>query len=310
MPKVSVIIGVYNGEKFIQESARSVINQTFTDWELIVVDDGSGDNTCNKVKEIHDARLNLIRLDRNSGCPAVPRNVGIKAAEGKYIAFLDADDVLLPHSLEDLMAVFNKFPETNLVYGKYICFDENGEWGAPLPRKGYSGKIFRRLLKGNLISIGSMMTRKDVLEKVGLFNEDKGLIIGEDAELFLRISYHYKVTFLDKVIRRYRMHPLSVTVLHREDIGWRGIKILESIFSVLDIPEKQKKATLSYHYAIMARAYLKQQRYDLFEKYTLYSLELCFNCKAALAWFLYVILGGRMCSWLINFYKGTKLGKQ
>ena len=107
-PKVSVVIGSYNCEKFIHETVQSVIDQTFRDWELIIVDDCSTDNTCQEISRIKDERIKLIRLDSNSGLPAAPRNVGIKNAKGDYIAFLDHDDIWLPEKLERQVAFLEK----------------------------------------------------------------------------------------------------------------------------------------------------------------------------------------------------------
>ena len=290
---VTVIIGAYNGKSFIQDAIRSVVNQTFEDWKLIIVDDGSTDETYLKAKEVRDDRISLIRLDKNSGSCGLPRNVGIRASKGEFVAFLDADDIWMPEKLQMQLSAFRQDPETGFVYTKYIRFDDKGDIGSQFFLRGYSGRLFKNLLRRNFIAPSTVMVKKEVLENVGYFTEDRTLIGSEDYELWLRLAYYYRAAFIDKILMKYRLHPSSVSLLQRDGIHERQIKVLESAFSKLNVPEKHQKAALSHHYAVMGRAYLKMQKYDLFEKYTLQSLQLDLNFKAALALFFFQILGTR-----------------
>ena len=110
-PSVSVVVGVYNKERYVGECLRSVLAQTYGDFELIVVDDCSTDRSVAEIQAIRDARVRFIPLSVNSRRPAVPRNRGVELAQGKYIAFLDADDRWLPGKLEKQVAFMEAHPE-------------------------------------------------------------------------------------------------------------------------------------------------------------------------------------------------------
>ncbi len=158
-PKVSVVIGSYNCEKFIHQTILSVIGQTFQDWELIIVDDCSTDNTCQEISRIKDDRIRLIRLDRNSGLPAVPRNVAMKNARGDYIAFLDHDDLWLPRKLEKQVDFLEKNKDIFLLYTKCIV-QRDGKQLKVNPKKLRSGRIFKDLfLNFNFIDVMTVVIR-------------------------------------------------------------------------------------------------------------------------------------------------------
>lgn len=99
-PLISIITPIFNGEKYILETIQSVLDQTYTNWEMMIVDNKSTDNSIEVIKTVCDDRIKIIHLEYNSGGPARPRNVGLDNAKGEYIAFLDADDVWLPASLK------------------------------------------------------------------------------------------------------------------------------------------------------------------------------------------------------------------
>ncbi|GIW67113.1 MAG: hypothetical protein KatS3mg095_1011 [Candidatus Parcubacteria bacterium] len=127
MPKVSIITPTYNGEKFIERAIKSVLWQTFKDWEMIIVDDGSTDKTVNIVKEYikRDPRIKLIELKENTGGPAIPRTVACKEAKGEYIAFLDQDDIYYPEYLESKVNYLNNNPEIAILSSLAWTFDDS-----------------------------------------------------------------------------------------------------------------------------------------------------------------------------------------
>ena len=108
MPQVSIIMPCHNGEKYLSDSINSVLAQTFTDWELLIIDDNSSDNSVKIIESFcaKDTRIRLFHTDRSTGLPATPRNVGIQNASGRYIAFLDCDDMWLPAKLEHQLPLF------------------------------------------------------------------------------------------------------------------------------------------------------------------------------------------------------------
>ena len=117
---VSIIMPVYNAERFIDEAIDSVISQTYFDWELLIVDDCSTDKSSTIVKNYlrNDSRIRYLKTDKCSGSPAFPRNLGINEAKGRYIAFLDSDDIWLPNKLEDQLKVLVQ-PEIAIVFSNY-----------------------------------------------------------------------------------------------------------------------------------------------------------------------------------------------
>ena len=108
MPQISIIMPCHNGEKYLSDSIASVLSQTYTDWELLVIDDNSTDNSVNTIEAFckKDARIKLLRTEKSSGMPATTRNVGINAAKGRFIAFLDCDDVWLANKLNNQIPLF------------------------------------------------------------------------------------------------------------------------------------------------------------------------------------------------------------
>ena len=151
MPQVSIIMPCHNGAATIADSIRSVQNQTYTDWELIVVDDASSDDSLRIVNEIasSDSRIKLLCNEKSSGLPATPRNVGIEAATGRYIAFLDCDDEWLPTKLEHQLPLF-AVRNVAVVFSYYSKMGGEGDlWNSVI--KSPAVVNFRRLLKGDCI---------------------------------------------------------------------------------------------------------------------------------------------------------------
>ncbi|MCK4340081.1 MAG: glycosyltransferase [Candidatus Cloacimonetes bacterium] len=210
-PKVSVVIGSYNCERFIQETVQSVIDQTFKDWELVIVDDCSTDSTCQKINEIGDDRIRLIKLDKNSGLPAVPRNVAMKNARGDYIAFLDHDDLWLPKKLEKQVEFLEKNKDVFLVYTKCII-QRDGKQLKVNPQKPRSGHIFKDLfLHFNFIDVMTVVIRNKKNANTYFFDEDKKFATVEDYALWLSVAKEQKVSFIDEPLAIYRVHSAGLS---------------------------------------------------------------------------------------------------
>lgn len=150
-PTVSVIMPLYNAEKYVEQAIRSVISQTYKDWEMIVVDDCSSDSSVVIVERIakEDERITLLQTEKPSGSPTLPRNMAIKVARGRFIAFLDSDDVWKPEKLEEQLPLFDG-KDTKIVFSYYQKMESNG-----VVRKGVvksPAKVdYSELLKGNVI---------------------------------------------------------------------------------------------------------------------------------------------------------------
>jgi glycosyltransferase involved in cell wall biosynthesis len=194
IPAVTVIIPTYNRARLVGRSITSVLNQTYTDFELIVVDDGSTDNTTEEVQGFRDERLKCIKCHQNSGSPATPTNTVIKAARAPYIAILDSDDEWLPEKLQKQMAVISTAPPTlGVVYTDAWKLSEDGSreyWRSPriMPSDGL---VYARALDYGLAKIGtwSLLMRRECFDKVGLFDPRLRMYI--ETELLIRVSKYF-----------------------------------------------------------------------------------------------------------------------
>ncbi|GAH74960.1 unnamed protein product, partial [marine sediment metagenome] len=167
-PTVSVIIPTYNRAYLIGRAIQSVLNQTYQDFEIIVVDDGSTDDTEEIVRSFKDKRIGYVRHEKNKGAAAA-RNTGIKAAKSEYIAFQDSDDEWLPEKLEKQMKVFeNAPPEVGVVYTDFLRIKGNKKIHIPFSWVTQKeGNIHKELLKGNFVTTQSVVIRKKCFKKSG-----------------------------------------------------------------------------------------------------------------------------------------------
>lgn len=192
MPEVSVVIGAYNCGRTIQETVYSVINQTFEDWELVIVDDGSSDDTYEKIKNIHDSRIKIIRLDKNSGLPAVSRNIAIQASTGEFVAFLDHDDIWHKEKLKKQLIHFRELKIVGVASNAVLISDNPyyRECNLAGSKRGYADYEYKDLLNRNFIITSSLIVRRQVLDKSGFFDESKDLFCIEDWDLWLKMARH------------------------------------------------------------------------------------------------------------------------
>lgn len=205
MPRVSVIVPTYNRTHLIGETIRSVLNQSFRTIELIVMDDGSTDNT----KEIISGFGDSVRYfhQENKG-RSIARNEGFKAARGEYICFLDSDDLLAPRKLERQVALLNAKGQLGFVYCDYQFIDQTG---GSLPKPQIYAKhplqrgwIFRHLLYFDFIPLPTILIRRQCLEEEGLFDRLMGH--AEDFDWLLRLSKRYETDYIPEPLCLIRTH--------------------------------------------------------------------------------------------------------
>ena len=197
---VSIIIPTYNREKTIVKSVQSVLNQTYTEIEVIVVDDGSIDGTKSVISSIKDERLRYIEISSNKGAGAA-RNVGVGMAIGKYIAFHDSDDYWLTDKLSMQMKVIREYPEYGLVYSAYLMHLQYGIDHIVPPMDGslkLEGNIFDSLLVRNTIGAPTIVLTKEVFEEVGGFDESMRSL--EDWDFALKVAKRYPIGFVNRVL--------------------------------------------------------------------------------------------------------------
>lgn len=203
MPLVSVILPTYNRAHMIKKAIDSVLSQTYSDLELIIADDASTDDTKEVVKAISDERIRYFCCEKNGGAAAA-RNFGIKKASplSEWIAFEDSDDIWHRDKLEKQFLSLSKEPMAEFCYHK-IRYDMGGDYCAILPDERLSvekkhGDIFAELLHENLVDCPSMLIKRSLLEKTGLFDETLPAL--EDYDLAIRLGKASKAAFADEVL--------------------------------------------------------------------------------------------------------------
>jgi glycosyltransferase involved in cell wall biosynthesis len=233
--------------------------QTYKSYEIIVVDDGSTDNT-KEVLSPFMQRIKYIKLEQNRGLPTA-RNIGIQSAQGKYIAFLDADDLWLPEKLEADMEYFDKHPDISMVYSRHININERGyTLGSDRKKRLPSGNIFIRLFsEQNFIITSSVVVRREVFETAGLFDEQ--LFNCQDWDMWLRIAFYFKVAGINKPLVKYRHNPRSLSKNRNNVLKYQKLVIDKTYNAFKDkmngFDEKRYKKRLASHYAKTGRYYLR-----------------------------------------------------
>jgi glycosyltransferase involved in cell wall biosynthesis len=214
-PLVSVIIATYNMGQYLADAIRSVLEQSRPNLELLVIDDGSTDNTREVVNSFKEDTRLRYHWQPNSGQTRA-KNVGVSLARGSFIAFCDADDLWTADKLERQLPAFDDKGRVAVVYSRNRKVDENGMPLAnshnltPLP----SGQVTRQLFIENFVSFGTAIIRRSCLEEVGGFEEAHRM--GIDWDLWLRLSIKYEFRYVDAVTYLYRIWPGQISR------NWRG----------------------------------------------------------------------------------------
>lgn len=204
---------VYNGAAFVEQAIGSLFDQTLTNWELILIDDGSTDATPQIIQTFSDRRIKAVRQE-NAG-EAHARNVGLNHASGEYIAFLDVDDAYYPNALEDLSSFLDQHPEYGVVYSNgHICNDAgNVLMSLTEIRPGiFTGNVLEQIvLASNLVTVPvcTMTRRADICDHSIQFDRD--LVIGPDWDFWTQLAVHIEFGYLDRITCRYRVHASNIT---------------------------------------------------------------------------------------------------
>lgn len=213
MPIVSVVIPVYNGEETIKQTIESVLSQTFSDFELIVINDGSTDATVNVVSTFQDPRIKVFSYP-NAGLSA-SRNRGISLASGNYISFIDADDLWTADKLEAQVSALQENPQAALAYSWTDYIDESGQFFRQGPHFNFSGDVFAKLLLSDFVGNGSNpLIRKQAFSEVGGF--DESLNAAEDWDMWLRLAARYEFVAVPFTQILYRQSPTSMSANPRK----------------------------------------------------------------------------------------------
>ena len=209
--KISVIMSVYNGEKYLGRAIESILNQTFTDYEFIIVNDGSADDSLKIIKGYDDKRILLINNDTNIGLTR-SLNKAIEQARGEYIARQDADDISLANRFEEQVGYLEQHPDTALLGTSIYIMDEDGR---VLGRKTALANPGESLFKFNQFNHGSTMFKSTVVRELGGYNELFRYC--QDYELWLRIAKRYEVRNLKQALYMLRSHQENIRFQKRDE---------------------------------------------------------------------------------------------
>lgn len=208
MPFFTVIIPLYNKEKYISEAIESILNQTFTDFEVLIINDCSTDKSVEIASKFVSEKVQIIHHEKNRGLAAT-RNTGIKKANSNYVTFLDADDLWKPHFLEKIYNLIQNFPDARIfgtnyeeIWDKTIKNPHNNSDSLPENFVGYVN-FFKINIKQGLYNHGSVCLHKEVYENVGFYNEN--IQLSQDLDFNIRANYHYKLAYDNSVQMSYFM---------------------------------------------------------------------------------------------------------
>ncbi len=261
-PLVSVVIPTYNKEKYIGEAVQSALNQTYKNLEVIVVDDGSTDNTKQVVEELikKDGRVKYF-YQENQGSAAA-RNKGLQEASGEFVAFLDSDDTYFPYAIEKMIYLFKTQPENvKLVYGNFVDVTEGKsekiyrEISEPRPKP----LLFQQFLIGNPLLPTISMLKKDVFDDIGFF--DTEFSIAQDYDLWVRLILKYDVAKLNLPVSIYRRHEKQITEnqgVLRYEVDKVALKLFYSLKPEELIGEKKDKKEIATKLENLAQKMLQR----------------------------------------------------
>ena len=295
-PAVSIIMPTYNRADYLKKSIQSVLDQTFIDFEIIVMNNYSTDNTLEAINSFNDSRIKVINF-KNDGIIAKSRNQGIMQSVGKYVAFLDDDDLWCPDKLELQIKYLLEHPEFDLVYSNALIIDEHGTKKGLLKdsKDAKTGQVFLDLLYDNFIPVLTVLMKRKIIETSGLFNEAPSMRAAEDYEYWLRAALKFNFGYVDKALTLYRIHNESVSMAINRPLLTQ--KTLRSFMLYPEVPEKYSKniaynierlnSDISVYYwsisdKINARVFAK--------KYLIFNLKKIHLLNAAAGLVLYVII--------------------
>ncbi|OWK69445.1 glycosyltransferase [Pedobacter sp. AJM] len=228
-PKITVFMAAYNVSAYIEESISSILNQTFKDFEFIIIDDGSTDDTALVVKKFSDSRIIFIQNDGNKGLPFT-RNRLLELARGEYIAILDSDDIAYPERLQLQLSFFSSHPEVALCGGHGKIINEDGIEHEKKIIVPTNDLISMHMLFGNPFINSSTMFKTQIFREL---NGYRNFALAEDFDLFIRISEKYTIANIDAFLVKYRIHGQNITIKRSEDQEQNESEILKYLQQTL-----------------------------------------------------------------------------
>jgi len=208
-PKVTVLMSVYNGEKYLREAVDSILAQTFRDFEFLIINDGSTDRTGEILKSYSDQRIKIINHEKNIGLTK-SLNKGLRVAKGEYVARQDADDISMPERLDKEVAFLDTNKNVGLVGTDYFLINEKDKIIDKINCLTESKDLKEKLLEGNQFAHGSIVFKKECIEKVGMYREE--FKFAQDFDFVLRISEIFHIANIPEFLYKWRINIDSVSV--------------------------------------------------------------------------------------------------
>lgn len=246
VPKITVLMPVYNCELYIKEAIDSILNQTFGDFEFLIIDDASTDGTIDIIKQFTDPRIKLIIKEVNQGVSSAV-NDGLKLAKGKYIARMDGDDIAIKERFEKQMKVLESHPEI-FICGSLVQY--LGGSNSIISYKETHDEIISELLIFCSICMGSSMFRRNEL---GAYFYDENKNSGEDYDFWTKVAWLGQMYNIQEVLLLYRVHPKQASIAHKQQ------QILDDIKIRLYLFKKVKYDTIKYPDDLISKMLLLNQ---------------------------------------------------
>lgn len=264
---VSIIIPCYNSAKYLRDTIQSILWQTHTNWECILIDDGSTDNSSAIYREFVNKDKRFRYYKQNNSGPTVARNYGIDLSFGSYIQFLDSDDIILPKRLEHCLNVFNKYADVDVVYSDYMTFESSQGYSRILPAKlPYADAIRSFLFENNqtfAVLIHSLTFKAEIMKRNKF--DTKLHSHAEDVECWIRIAINgSRFEYLDEILSIYRYTPSS--------LGSDEVKLMTAKIHVLESYKKHPKcvqyadlfeSSMLYHKQRLGIAYFMNRSFRI-----------------------------------------------
>ncbi|MCA1594055.1 MAG: glycosyltransferase [Acidobacteria bacterium] len=271
MPEVSVIIPFYNRVQWLAEAVQSVLNQTYTDFEIILVDDGSVEEIPPHI--IEDSRVRYVRQE-NRGASAA-RNHGIRLARGNYVAFLDSDDLFLPVKLEKQVAYMDAHRDILLTHTSYQRMSGEGEDREVINSGRFSGRINSEYLFNCGMATPTVMIRRDALDEKMKFEESVQVGQGEDTIFWLTFATKFEIVGIDEPLTKVRIHGNNVMLDQKAQLAAQMNVIKYVVEGNPCLTSAVSRKSLSSIYLTVGYFYYEQRDWTKYLKYLMRAMTTC-----------------------------------
>ncbi|UUA71389.1 glycosyltransferase family 2 protein [Cellvibrio sp. QJXJ] len=261
---ISIITPTYNREAFLPAAIESVLAQSYKEFELIIVDDGSTDNSRELINAYADKDPRVKYLYQENQRQSVARNYALSIAKGDFICFLDSDNYWPHDKLEKSLKAFEQHPEADIVYGDCITIDEQGNELHRNNMRRYSGNIAALLLKDNFVSMNTTMTRRKCFNEMGGMSGKRR--VADDYDLWLKFSSRYRFQYIPEFLAYYRVMENQISSNKKLRFETNEKIILDFLAAYPDaVSEQEKKAGLTAFYTRKARHYAASDKKEAYK---------------------------------------------